>query len=638
MTFEYIETNATSSYPRECFPFVVVERSLPSFSFLSTSSSSSHSFFPTPSSTSTTPLKKNRLRNRELSSVELRSLDYDYDEGAAAAAGVAGGAGGGGEAGGTGSVIAGGINTNLASARKIVEGLIGGSSAASNAAAAIAAAAAVAKADNDAATAAAAAAAAPASTAEGGAAAGAPAKTLEARRSSIDNSTSTSTNPVTKNSAAAAALDETVEALYVRAERSRLHSSPGGTVLEEVLDISQLLRDAGSAIVDDSFLRCFTSAPDEPWNWNLYLAPLWALGVVFRHAVLFPLRMILLLTGVLLFLIAFFGAKPFFMLLGTRKTSEMRAKWEKDCVQFLSQTFVASWTAVVRYHGPRPVARPGRVWVANHTSMIDFIILTACSPFAVIMQLHGGWVGFLQTQVLNALGCLWFNRTEVKDRALVAERMRAHVWREGAAPLLIFPEGTCVNTRYCVMFKRGAFDLGGATVCPVAIRYDRVFVDAFWNSKRQSFTAHLMRLMRSWAVVCDVWFLEPQAARPGETPQLFAERVQRMIAQRAGLTIAPWDGYLKYYNLGAKHPDLIEKRRKLMGDKMGELLAQEAKSKGGVGSGGGSTGAAAATTTTAAGAATATTATRTANGNGDGSPSTSKGTGSLFRRRPSDKM
>ena len=97
--------------------------------------------------------------------------------------------------------------------------------------------------------------------------------------------------------------------------------------------------------------------------------------------------------------------------------------------------------------------------------MIDYIILTAYSPFAVIMQLHPGWVrsalkvthlsgpayccnavgsrdnreprscsfmlvfcaldaeprflgcmqvGFLQTQVLGCLGCLWFNRNEVR--------------------------------------------------------------------------------------------------------------------------------------------------------------------------------------------------------------------------------
>jgi glycerol-3-phosphate O-acyltransferase 3/4 len=70
--------------------------------------------------------------------------------------------------------------------------------------------------------------------------------------------------------------------------------------------------------------------------------------------------------------------------------------------------------------------------------------------------------------------------------------MAAHVQAADTTPLLIFPEGTCVNNEYCVMFKRGAFDLG-ATVCPVAIKYNKIFVDAFWNSKRQSFTAHLAR-------------------------------------------------------------------------------------------------------------------------------------------------
>ncbi len=43
----------------------------------------------------------------------------------------------------------------------------------------------------------------------------------------------------------------------------------------------------------------------------------------------------------------------------------------------------------------------------------------------------------------------------------MAERMRAHVRRGDTVPLLIFPEGTCVNNEYCVMFKRGAFDMVG---------------------------------------------------------------------------------------------------------------------------------------------------------------------------------
>ena len=70
--------------------------------------------------------------------------------------------------------------------------------------------------------------------------------------------------------------------------------------------------------------------------------------------------------------------------------------------------------------------------------------------------------------------------------------MKAHVAAQDTTPLLIFPEGTCVNNEYCVMFKRGAFDLD-ATVCPIAIKYNKIFVDAFWNSRRQSFTAHLVR-------------------------------------------------------------------------------------------------------------------------------------------------
>ena len=69
--------------------------------------------------------------------------------------------------------------------------------------------------------------------------------------------------------------------------------------------------------------------------------------------------------------------------------------------------------------------------------------------------------------------------------------MKEYISNKDSTPLLIFPEGTCVNNEYCVMFKRGAFDLG-ATVCPIAIKYNKSFVDAFWNSKRQSTTGHMV--------------------------------------------------------------------------------------------------------------------------------------------------
>jgi len=190
--------------------------------------------------------------------------------------------------------------------------------------------------------------------------------------------------------------------------------------------------------------------------------------------------------------------------------------------------------------------------------MIDFIILEQMTAFAVIMQKHPGWVGFIQKTILESVGCIWFNRNDLRDREVTARKLRDHVQHPDNNPLLIFPEGTCVNNQYTVMFKKGAFELGCA-VCPIAIKYNKIFVDAFWNSKKQSFTMHLVRLMTSWAVVCDVWYLPPQYLREGETSIAFAERVRDMIAARAGLKKVPWDGYLKHNRPSPKHTE--EKQR-----------------------------------------------------------------------------
>ena len=46
--------------------------------------------------------------------------------------------------------------------------------------------------------------------------------------------------------------------------------------------------------------------------------------------------------------------------------------------------------------------------------MIDYTILAAFMPFANIMQLQGSWVGFLQKRVMSCVGCVWFQRGEVR--------------------------------------------------------------------------------------------------------------------------------------------------------------------------------------------------------------------------------
>ncbi|KAL0686846.1 hypothetical protein Bca4012_086523 [Brassica carinata] len=328
---------------------------------------------------------------------------------------------------------------------------------------------------------------------------------------------------------------------------SSINEPRGKLRLRDLLDISPTLTEAAGAIVDDSFTRCFKSNPPEPWNWNIYLFPLWCCGVVVRYCLLFPLRCITLAFGWFIFLSTFI---PVHSLL--KGQDRLRKKIERVLVEMICSFFVASWTGVVRYHGPRPSIRPKQVYVANHTSMIDFIVLEQMTAFAVIMQKHPGWVGLLQSTILESVGCIWFNRSEAKDREIVARKLRNHVQGTDNNPLLIFPEGTFSELPHDNV--QGAFELD-CTVCPIAIKYNKIFVDAFWNSRKQSFTMHLLQLMTSWAVVCEVWYLEPQTIRPGETAIEFAERVRDMISHRAGLKKVPWDGYLKYSRPSSKHSE-----------------------------------------------------------------------------------
>jgi 1-acyl-sn-glycerol-3-phosphate acyltransferase len=65
----------------------------------------------------------------------------------------------------------------------------------------------------------------------------------------------------------------------------------------------------------------------------------------------------------------------FFVVHVTLGDGDLRRRLERSLTEFMCSIFVASWTGVVKYHGPRPTPGANKVYVANHTSMIDFIIL-----------------------------------------------------------------------------------------------------------------------------------------------------------------------------------------------------------------------------------------------------------------------
>jgi len=369
---------------------------------------------------------------------------------------------------------------------------------------------------------------------------------------------------------------------------SRSSSPPPCPVLR-LEDICGGLREGVDALIGDSLTQCFTAEPAEPWNFltrslppgpisvRPYFAAVWLAGVWIRYAVLLPLRLATLVIGILGFFIGFFVISTVLP-----RRSNVTSAANKFLIRYLASVFVASWSGYVRFHGQRPTPGVNQIYVANHTSLIDVFLLIKDYPFACIGQRHGGLAGALQDLVNTVQNHVWFDREEGRDRAAVQRLLTAHVSTPGNEPMLVFPEGTCVNNRYCIMFKKGSFQLG-ATVFPVAIKYHAGFADPFWNSSVASFPRHLLDLMTSWAVVADVYYLPPEKQRPGEDAAAFASRVKDLIAARAGLISVGWDGFLKRHPIAPRFREQRQRATLAALSRRAQAAAAQAAAGGGAG-------------------------------------------------------
>ncbi len=364
---------------------------------------------------------------------------------------------------------------------------------------------------------------------------------------------------------------------------SQMAHAPGDGAASPFADGIAFLSFAARALSRDEFSRCFEPGPASEMPRRASLAALYVAGVGVRYGVLFPLRLAVLAAAACL-LAPLLVACRVLLATGTKASRVVtRAVFRFGCGALL-----LAFSAVVRHHrvrggdrvmrlelergcgaeplsdgdgahaeapvetlaGHAPPEKPNpvapHVFVANHTSWIDYVLLSTWGvPHATVAQSHGGFFGVLQRHALALNGSLFFNRAEAADRVQVAARMAAHIAaRPQLAPLLIFPEGTCVNNEYTVLFHKGAFELGAA-VCPAAIKYNKRLSDPYWNTREQSFLQHLLYLMTRWMLVADVWWLPPQARRPSEDGIAFAERVKALISEAAGLRNLSWNGYMK---------------------------------------------------------------------------------------------
>ncbi|CAG9823327.1 unnamed protein product [Phaedon cochleariae] len=308
------------------------------------------------------------------------------------------------------------------------------------------------------------------------------------------------------------------------------------------------VRAGVEAIIEDQVTSRFEA--EELKNWNLLIRTnrgyefiswkltfIWICGFFIRYFFLFPLRVIICCFGIAMLV----ATTPLVGLLpkgAIKRWVNMRVY--KMCFRVMSRSLSGS----INIHNKQWRPACGSVCVANHTSPVDCVILSTDNCYSLIGQRHGGFLGIFQRALARASPHIWFERSETRDRHAVASRLKEHVSNPKNPPILIFPEGTCINNTSVMQFKKGSFEVG-SIIYPVAIKYDARFGDAFWNSSRYSMLHYLYMMMTSWAIVCDVWYLPPMHQEEGETAIDFANRVKSVIAKQGGLVDLVWDGQLK---------------------------------------------------------------------------------------------
>ncbi|PAV62549.1 hypothetical protein WR25_00167 [Diploscapter pachys] len=322
------------------------------------------------------------------------------------------------------------------------------------------------------------------------------------------------------------------------------------------------------AIIEDQVTSRFSAEQLSSWNLltrtrysfhyvNWKLTILWFCGFLVRYLILVPMR-------IFLFWIAIFLLVALSTLISYIPNPATRKNLNRHCMLVVFRICSMSFSSRIRFHDRENRAKKGGICVANHTSPIDIMILSCDNCYALIGQQQPGFLGFLQNTLSKSESHIWFERSEAADRRKVTQRLREHVEDEEKLPIIIFPEGTCINNTSVMMFKKGSFEIG-STIYPIAMKYDSRLTDAFWNSSEQSYGEYLWRMMTSWCIICDVWYLPPITRMESEDAVSFARRVKRAIAMKGGLIDLEWDGALKRERVSAK---LISLQQKLYYDRL----------------------------------------------------------------------
>ncbi|KAL4640225.1 ancient ubiquitous protein 1-like [Arapaima gigas] len=199
-----------------------------------------------------------------------------------------------------------------------------------------------------------------------------------------------------------------------------------------------------------------------------------------------------------------------------------------DCVfrRFFVRVMCSVLGMHVRYTEPWPPDRNVRVYICNHLTAFDHNIinlLTSCST-----PMLEGSAGFM----CWARGFLELGA--VSGKAHLVAALQQYCSSEGFPPLLLFPEEDTTNGNAGLLrFSSWAFTLVDR-VQPVTILAKRPFLPL--SVVESSWVAELLWTLFVPFTVYQVRWLPPVNRDTKDSPQEFADKVQKLLAAKLGLT------------------------------------------------------------------------------------------------------
>ncbi|PAV84425.1 hypothetical protein WR25_20008 isoform G [Diploscapter pachys] len=247
-------------------------------------------------------------------------------------------------------------------------------------------------------------------------------------------------------------------------------------------------------------------------HWSMPLKILFYATLVFRLAILFPLRVAFFISSFVF--IGILGIYAVFTELTDRQKTLIGPIYGK--------LFCLGTGTIIVGHNRQNMPRKPGIAVSNHLSPNDVQILFADLrygdlQYVVTGQKHKGVIGIdfcslnirifdysglVEKMVSRLCRALWFERGNTKERMEFLTDVINMARADG--PVLLFPEGYCTNNTSVLQFRKAVFE-EDVNIYPIAISQSGIYGDSYWFEDK--FHMYLLRLFFSWAVVYNVHYL-----------------------------------------------------------------------------------------------------------------------------------